>query len=424
MGGISWFWIFLFWALIVNAQQGNTGKILENSFVPLSDSIVIRNDEGNELAVLYEHTKNKKIVAIGEVTHGTKEVLAFQKLIAVNLVKLQDFNCIVLGEISMLDSYKINDFVVGQRKSIDDLKIKNRAKLSEVAYLQNDMIELYGWIRDFNKSRPFKDKVWVIGTDIDEPEEIMSFVKEHCRVHRIDNAMVLLDELNIYLKKVHQSNKSNINKIAESTGRLVSILEKSRNGADSTNLRTDLMVHMLKSLPRLVAFSFDADLKYKIRDKFIFENINWLIDSCRKAKLVIIKAHDFHVNRRTIYTEVFGKFLSFGEYLSNQYKKTYLSIGTEVQQGRFYTGALGSSKIASHKYKIGTMIGSNTKAQYGILFCDSVAKEFLNKPQHTITYGTVNYRSSLLIAGKGILGDAFDALIFIKNSTPYRLDNN
>ncbi|WP_165372288.1 hypothetical protein [Emticicia agri] len=66
------------------------------------------------------------------------------------------------------------------------------------------------------------------------------------------------------------------------------------------------------------------------------------------------------------------------------------------------------------------MIGAGTKAQYGVLFCDSLTKEFLNKNPYFTTYGTVNYKSSLLINTKGMLGDAFDALIFIRNSTPYR----
>lgn len=403
------------------AQQTSINKALEKSFVTLSDSILIKKDANNELAVVYEQAKSKKIVAIGEVTHGTKEVLAFQKLITTNLVKLHGFNCIVLGEISILDAYKINDFVVNQRGSLDDLIIKDKGKVREVAYRQADMIELYSLIREFNKNRPFNNKVWVIGADIDEPNEIISFVKKHCQEHKIENATNILEELNRYVKKVHQSSKIKIQTIVEGTDQLVNILENSRNGVDSTNLKVELMVHVLKSLPQLVAFDSDNDLKYKMRDKFIFENITWLIESCNKDKLVIIKAHNFHINKKTIYTEVFGKFPAFGEYLSKQYQKAYLSIGTEIHQGRFYTGASIASKIAEHKNKIGTLIGSNTKAQYGVLFCDSLANIFLNQGQRTITYGTVNYKSSLLINGKGALGDAFDAIIFIKNSTPYRL---
>ncbi|MBA4849186.1 erythromycin esterase family protein [Emticicia sp. BO119] len=396
----------------------------EKSFVTLSDSILIKGDSDNELSVLYEQARNKKIVAIGEVTHGTREVLAFQKLIAVNLVKRHDFNCIVLGEVSLLDAYKINDFVVNQRGTTNDLMIEGKPKVREMAYRQLDMLEFYSWIRDFNKNRPFNDKVWVIGTDIDDPREIVAFVKAHCQFYYLRESKAILEKLIYDLKKIGQSNKITIKTIEEDANQVIKVIEKSRNGVDSVNLKIDLMIHVLKSLPQLVVFSSDADLKYKIRDKFIFENINWLIDSCKKDKMVIIKAHNFHINKRTIYTEVFGKFLSFGEYLSRRYQKTYLSIGTEVQQGRFYTGATTFSKIAEHKHKIGTVIGSDTKALYGILFHDSLAKEFLNKPLYTISYGTVNYKSSLLINSKGMLGDAFDALIFIRNSSPYRSEKD
>lgn len=64
---------FLFLFVHSHAQQHAIAPILEKSFVSLSDSILIKDDSANELAVLYEMAKNKKIVAIGEVTHGTKE---------------------------------------------------------------------------------------------------------------------------------------------------------------------------------------------------------------------------------------------------------------------------------------------------------------------------------------------------------------
>ncbi|RYU92951.1 erythromycin esterase family protein [Emticicia agri] len=333
------------------AQSDTINIILERSFVALSDSILSNNDVNNELSVIYEQARNKKIVAVGEVTHGTTEVLAFQKLIATNLVKLHDFNCVVLGEISMLDSYKINDFVVNQNGSIDDLSIGAKAEMIEVAYRQPDLLHFYDWIRNFNKSRAFKDKVWVIGTDIDEPQEIISFVQKHCQQHKIVHATAVLEELTLHLKKVQNSSKKYIHKIVESTNQLIIILENSRSEADAINLKIDLMIHVLKLLPQLVAFSANTDLTYKIRDKFIFENISWLTDSCKKEKLVIIKAHNFHINKKTIYTEIFGKFPTFGEYLSKRYQKDYLSIGTEVQQGRFYTGASTPSKLLNTKIR-------------------------------------------------------------------------
>ncbi|RFS17983.1 erythromycin esterase family protein [Emticicia sp. C21] len=408
-------------AVYCYAQQNVAYKIPKKSFITLSDSILIKKDVHNELAVIYEQARNKKIVAIGEVTHGTKEVMEFQHLIATQLVKLHHFNCIVLGEISMLDSYKINDYVVNERRSVADIMIKKKIRARDAAYRQRDMMPLYIWIRNFNKQRPFKEKIWVIGTDIDQPEEIISFLKEHCLNHGINKAVPILEELNKNLRKLPNSAKININTIADSANQLLSILENSRVNSDSTNMKTDVMVRVLKTLPNSMAFWSDNDLKYKMRDKFIFENIEWLRETCKKDKQVIIRAHNMHINKKTIYTEIFGKFPSFGEYLSKQYQTDYMSIGTEVQKGRFYAGFSGSSKIAQHKNKLGTIIGCQAKAKYGVLLCDSSSKEFLNQPSHTMTFGTINYRSSILINCKGLIGDAFDAIVFIKDSTPYQL---
>lgn len=419
MRKIIYFWICLFSVVNTDAQENRDGNIFSKAFLSFSDSILIRNDSEKELAVLYKLAENKKVVAVGEVTHGTKEVLDFQKLIAENLVTSHGFNCIVLGEISFLDACKINDFVVNQNGIADNLNIKGKAKIQEVAYRQPDLIDLYIKIREFNKNRPFADKVWITGTDIDEPEEIIAFVEKYCGEQQIPDAMIIIERLNMHLKKGHRITKSGINAIAESTNQLIEMLQDKRNGTNAANMKIDLIVRTLQMLPQLVVFTSDSDLKYKMRDKFIFENINWLIKTCKKEKVVIIKAHNFHINRKTIYTEVFGKFPAFGEYLSKEYQQAYLAIGTEVQQGRFYTGSSNPAKIAQHKNKIGNIIGANTKAQYGLLLGDSTAKAFLNNPSYTISYGTVNYQSSLLINGKGQLGDAFDALIFIRNSKPY-----
>lgn len=421
MRSIIPFWICLFWAMCCKAQDNSPiSKILQSSFIPFSDSILIKNDSNRELATLYALANNKEIVAIGEVTHGTKEVLAFQNLIAINLVESYGFKCIVLGEVSMLDSYMVNDFVVNMKGRADELEIKGKVNIREVAYRQSDMIDFYVRIRDFNKNKPFRDRIWIIGADIDEPKEIIDFIKRHCQEQQIPNAIAVVDKLNAGLKKVYRSGKAGIHAIVESSDHLIQILESSRNKTDSANMKIDIMIRVLQTLPQLIAFSSGTDLKYKMRDKFIFENVEWLIKACKKDKIVIIKVHNFHSNRKTIYTEVFGKFLALGEYLSKHYQQKYLSIGTEVLQGRFYTGASTTTKIAQNKNKLGNMIGSNTNTQYGVLFCDSTAKEFLNKPQYTISYGTVNYKSSLLINGKGLIGDAFDALIFIRNSTPYK----
>lgn len=411
--------VFLFLSVQGYAQQYAIDQILEKSFIALADSILIKDDSTHELAVLYEMAKNKKIVAIGEVTHGTKEAMAFQKLIAANLVKRYGFKCIVLGEISLLDAYKVNDFVVNQRGSIEDFALKNKAQLREIAYRQEDLLALYSSISEYNKDKPFEDRVWIIGADIDEPKEVISFINAYCQAQKMPNAIRIIETLNRNLRKMYT--KTNIGAVVDDTNQLVGMLEGSRKGIDSLEVKIDVMVHLLKVLPQLVAFSSDADLKYKMRDKFIFDNIVWLMETCKKDKLVIIKAHNFHVNRKTIYTEVFGKFLSFGEYLSREYQDDYLCIGTEVQQGRFFTGANTNSKIMQHKNKIGSIIGTNTKAQYGILFCDNNAKGFLNRAENTLSFGTVNYKSSLLINAKGMLGDAFDVLIFIRDSTPYGL---
>lgn len=411
--------VFLFLSAQSHAQQHAIDQIFEKSFMALADSILIKDDSANELTVLYEMAKNKKIVAIGEVTHGTKEAMAFQRLIAANLVKRYGFKCIVLGEISLLDAYKVNDFVVNQQGTIEDFALKNRAQLREIAYRQEDLRALYTSIREYNKDRPFSDRVWIIGVDIDEPREVISFINAYCHVQQMPNAIRIIETLNRNLRKMYT--KTNIGAVIEDTNQLVGMLEGSRKGIDSLEVKIDVMIHLLKVLPQLVAFSSDADLKYKMRDKFIFDNIVWLMETCKKDKLVIIKAHNFHVNRKTIYTEVFGRFLSFGEYLSRGYQADYLCIGTEVQQGRFYTGANGNSKIVQHKNKIGSIIGTNTKAQYGILFCDNNARGFLNREEITVSFGTVNYKSSLLINAKGVLGNAFDVLIFIRDSTPYGL---
>ena len=391
-----------------NLYNPSERGILKKSFYALSDSILLNEDIDNQLDTLYKLSINKQIVAIGEVTHATEEVLQFQTLIARNLVEKHHFKCIVLGEIGLIDSYKFNDFV-----------INGRGNINSIGYRQVRFIKLLKWVQGFNSDKPFHEKIWIIGTDIEAPAVMLCFIEEYCKQFHLTSAMPIIEEINKLLEKGIKSNEGSINTIQALSLQLTSILNESRNQIDSSNLKIDIMIRGIAIMPKILPFLTNFNLGYKVRDKFIFENIDWLIQSCKKDKIVIIKSHNFHVNKKTIYTELFGKFPTFGEYLNNTYKDKYLSIGTEIQKGTFYNGTLPYSEVIEHPHKLGNIIGEHLSSKYSILFSDGLLRPLLNKKNLKISYGTLNYPGYVTDC-KGVLGDAFDALIFIKNSTPYQ----
>lgn len=382
------------------------GDVLKKEFIPLSDQIFENNDALHELDSLLLSAAKSKIIAVGEATHGSQEVLDLQILVAKKLIENYNLRAIILGESRLLRSYKIYDWTINENEDRKDDVIEEFAGLKDFLL----------WVREFSKNN--STKVLILGADIDDPEEVLGFINEHFRYS--DNYTAVHENL----KYIHRFlGKDNVT--AEESGNVnlsfeavKSALAEQRGASDSLDFKIDIMMFSLENLINSFWIK-DNEARYLKRDKAIFDIIQWAERSLAHEKILILKAHNYHVNKQQLLPEVFKGNLTLGELLAEKYREDYNAIGTEIFTGDFSSGERGEKlAIKQDKNKLGNRIAKRfPSVKFGMITSEGNTRKFLNGEKIMLTMGTAG---SKVISGKGKAGDAFNTIFYISDSTPYK----
>lgn len=389
---------------VINAYSQNHYQISEGDLKLIKQSFISEDDSIKQFETLYHLAKDKSFVSIGEATHGTDEIRKIQIQVSKNLAQNYNFQVIALGESPLLDSYPLFDYVVngnGDPKTLSNL-------------FHFNIVDLLRWLKQYNLSKSWSKRVWLLGCGVDTPEKIIDFVSTHCTNNHYPDTKKLLYNINKTFSNQANSPYS-IDSLISYTLELANILSSQKGKTDSLDFKLDCMIKSISNLPKLFANRNNSLATFLERDRMIYQNIEWLFTS--KGKTVIVFAHNFHTNKKAILKDVYTQtYKPFGEYLSNKYGTMYLSIATEIQKGFFYNGSPNKQQVLEYPTKIGTIIGSNITNNIGFIAFNEGLRRVFNNSSLKITKGTLE---SALTDGQGVIGDAFDAIIFIKSSSPY-----
>jgi erythromycin esterase-like protein len=411
--------LYVFSCLLIFCGPGTYGQkniltksdiqVIKERFIPLNDNIIISDDTPRQFKPLYDLARTKTFVSIGEATHGTDEIRQFQMMLAKGLVSGADFKAVVLGETPLLDSYPFFDFIVNGNGDIN--KLENR--------IYSNIRPLLLWLSQYNSTRTFEQKILLLGSGVDEPMYTIDFVESHFRFYKSDIALASLGTLRELIREFKSTNQLKPDSLNRSTVSVIDILNKAKGKSDSLDFKIDCMVRSLHLMVRILPNQNQSLRAFQQRDSVIFENLKWV--NRLKGKTAIILAHNLHINRKAIAEDVYTSDLrSFGEYLAKEFDQKYLSIGTEIEGGYFLNSQSEKDRIIEDKFKLGTMIGSVRSEKFGLFLLDEKLRKIFNNSKMKITKGTWE---SYLVDGRGILGDSFDGIIYVKKSTPYALYN-
>lgn len=143
-------------------------------------------ESASSLDAFISAAANKKLVMLGESTHGTHEFYAWRNLISRRLIAEHNFNFIVVeGDFASL--YELNRYV----KHLPGAARSARQVLTKLDHWptwtwSNTEIEaLADWLRDYNKERAPEQRVGFYGLDVyDEwrsQKAVLDFLKKHNR---------------------------------------------------------------------------------------------------------------------------------------------------------------------------------------------------------------------------------------------------
>lgn len=400
--------ILLFACQSISYSQNNL-SIIKQNFLAFDTNLISSRDSLNELSALYRIAQSKYVVSIGEVTHGTDEIKKIQNIFSKGLIQNSNFKVIALGESPLLDSYPLYDYVVNKRG--------NPKALANLFHF--DIYELLIWMKEYNEDRQQNEKVCILGCGIDSPEKILDFVSGHLNANLSSGHSEILTKItNLFANKT-VSSKQEIDSLKSYNMKLMRILNANKNGVDSLNFKIELMIRSLEKLP-ILYMKRDSSMKLFLeRDKVIAQNVEWLLT--HKGKTAVMFTHNLHINKKALEKGVYGsEDKPMGEYLAIRYADKYWCLATEIQNGQFYNGSIYPQKITEDSLKIGNLIGSAISSNYGYLLFDENLRNFFNSKNFKMTKGTL---TSTIIDGRGIIGNAFDGVIFIRTSNPYKFWN-
>lgn len=254
--------------------------------------------------------RDRKIVALGEGTHGTKE---FEELFS----RLMQFNIEKLGYTAIafegdhLATKPVNDYITSK---VDQLKTAGFP-------MSEERRGLFEWIRKWNALLG-KDEipVEVFGLEVRNLKGAIDHIVSRCAAAGIDTS-----SLKPFLATgVLQINK---NIYQDGTAFLAQLLENEDIAFDKNDRHLVMMALQTINHQYRQQTAFNKARYIGIRDQSMADNACWILDSTSHEKLVIW-AHSGHTAKADIFGEA-----PMGKYLHDRFGNGYLAVGTTFGSG-------------------------------------------------------------------------------------------
>ena len=110
-------------------------------------------ENSKDLDPLLKSIDERKIVMLGEASHGTHEYYTWRTAITKRLIEEKQFNFIAV-EGDWPDCYKINRYVKGYKDAGDDIEkvLKNFDRWPTWMWANWEVAALAEWLREYNKN--------------------------------------------------------------------------------------------------------------------------------------------------------------------------------------------------------------------------------------------------------------------------------
>lgn len=275
------------------------------------------NPESNtdkDLSVLRKLVGNSKVVALGEVSHGSSEIFKMKHRIMKYLAKNKNFNVFSI-EGNMPEAYKLNDYIIDGKGNPTEL-IKG---MYFWTWQTQEVLDMVNWMKSYNNGA---EKIQFTGFDvqqftgaINELDEAFKDNKETCNIlrelrHKLETIQIVSQKA-LKLTVTDEERKS-----------ILMSIDSINHFIDNSTYKLKTKKWLTQNAKIITQF---IDISLTSRDKYMSENLLWIKSHNPKSK-VVIWAHNAHIQKS-------GD--SMGKYLSDSLKSDYLSIGFAFYKGMY-----------------------------------------------------------------------------------------
>lgn len=289
-----------------------------------------------DLMPLKDMIGNRRIVALGEGTHGTSEFFKMKHRIVRFLAEEMDFTVFAI-EANMPESRQVNRYVLTGE---GDPK-KALSGLYFWTWDTSEVLAMIEWMKEFNLSG--KGRMEFYGFDMQFPDVAMENVREFVGVADPEFAEPLdayygdVKEVLQSMRTVQDRSKVDFEKWRQAADKVYAHLIYKRDSYLGS--RGPLEVDWAVQDALVVVQAAEANMEAKrSRDESMADNLDWILAHTQPGTKVVTWAHNGHVSKKL------GTFESMGHYLSQRHGDDMIVFGFAFHEGE-YT-AVGKNGIA------------------------------------------------------------------------------
>lgn len=317
--------------ITLDTQTTSLVQALDQELSPLTINPLNWSD--NELVFL-DPIANKKIIALGEATHGTAEFFNAKHRIFKYLVENHNFK-IFAFEADFGESLLINDAV--QRGASNEIEELMKTKMHFWTWRTEEVKNLLVWMCNYNLDKSEEEKVQYMGVDCQYNTYHPGMLKDYLKITGApfySSAEVILNEAETateagfasysmetfanYLQRIDALRDS----IANHENELIEV---------SSEKEFKLNVRILEVIRQVSEVSYSqGDYSINYRDQYMAENTAWL-NEYFDGKKIVLWAHNGHIANNPNY----GGSGSVGYHLTQDFANDYTTIGFLFSRGSF-----------------------------------------------------------------------------------------
>lgn len=391
--------------------SANEKSVLKKYIYPLR---TYEPDGGDtkDLKALDKLIGNSKVVALGEVTHGSSEIFKMKNRIIQYLAANNGFDIFSI-EANMPEAYKVSDYAV--RGEGDPRKLI--AGMYFWTWRTEEVLNLVEWMHKFNQP---KQRIAFTGFDMQFYDGSVNELLEAFKGNK--EAEDKITELKNKLGEIRtraQQNRGMISVGYNEGKEIDSIISFIKNSIETLSLQVDKKDWLLQNV--VIIQQYLEMNNYLWRDKCMADNFVWIKDYNPKSKLVIW-AHNGHIMKTN---------KTMGAHLSQKLGDDYTSFGFAFFDGAYTAaGSKGLTSYDAMQAYPGTLeyLLEQLKEPIFILDLKKIKSdnpkdiEWLTKQLEYRRVGAMGGMQNEFSESK--VPDDFDYLIFIKTSSPSKLFTN
>ena len=309
-------------------------EALESEYSPLSSNPLDWSD--SELAFL-DNLSSKKVIGLGEATHGTAEFFNAKFQIFKYMVENHGLRVFAI-EADFGESMFINDAI--QRGATEEIEELMRTKMIFWTWNTQEVKALLEWMSDYNKNKSDEEKLQYFGVDT------------QFNLHNIDLLRDYLQENNAPFKSfannvLQEAEDLETTDFAsydeEEFSVLMNRLDQVRDSIqfneatfinESSEKTYKLHLRLASVIQQTLQVGFaraNNDLTVSYRDKYMAENTLWVSQFFDDAP-VVLWAHNAHISKDPLFGGAGG---AIGRHLQLQLGTNYEAVGFLFAQGSF-----------------------------------------------------------------------------------------